>query len=335
MHCFRHALGKQRMAVASLLFLLAGGILGPQLSNATCDPLCLPHRLAWAGIPMTNGTTRSFFWPEDDSDEIYLTGNGIRITLDLQDLPRNRWHEVELQVNLTGDRMKDISGREGGGAYRVKCPSLSIDEARSCEGRHCSALSLGTNRASRWAFDCEAAPCGCPEFADCPSATEQHCSTVQLSEFSLLLDRPQAVFWRPESLEEIRVMWGANFEHSFNLGVEEDLLFKWIKVEVDLVEEEGTSGDRSCTLKVPQLNVSRTCSTVPATGSEMMFDSPNPLLLGLGCDLPPREAPVVTKPVAARAGGTSWAWISFLVIAIIVCIGVAVFFVVRRRNQNH
>ncbi|XP_047470000.1 uncharacterized protein LOC125025805 [Penaeus chinensis] len=127
-------------------------------------------------------------------------------------------------------------------------------------------------------------------------------------------------------------MWGAKFEHTFQLEVEEDSLFRWIKVEVDLVGEEGTTGDRSCTLKVPQLNMSVSCST--AIGSEMMFDSPHPLVLGLGCDLPPGEAGVATRPVAARAGGTFWAWISFLVIAVIVCIGVIVFFVVRRKNQN-
>ncbi|XP_063587634.1 uncharacterized protein LOC134764889 [Penaeus indicus] len=331
MHCFRHALRKQRMVTASFLCLLAGGILCPQPSNADCDPDCLPHRLTWVGIPMKNGTTRSFFWPEEDSGEIHLMGNGIRDQREFQDRPRNRWHECELQVNLTDDKMQDVSGRQGGGAYRVQCPSLSVDEKRSCEGRHCSSLGLGTNRATWWAFDCEAAPCGCPEFAGCPRTTEQRCTPVQLSEFGLLLDRPQKVFWWPETLEEVRIRWGDRLEHSFKLEVKEDSLFKWIKVEVELVEDEGTTGDRNCTLKVPQLDVSESCFRVPAAGFEMLFDSPHALVLGLGCDLPPGGA---TRPLAAKAAGTLWAWISFLVIAIIICIGVIVFFVVRKRNQN-
>ncbi|ROT60842.1 hypothetical protein C7M84_021516 [Penaeus vannamei] len=211
-----------------LLFLLAGGgIVGPQLSNAECDPHCIPHRFTSVGIPLTHGTTKSFFWPEDDVMDIYVDGNGIKLTPDLEHLPRDRWHEVEMEVNLTDDKMLDITGRHGGGAFRLSSPSLSIDEWRSCEGRF-------------W----------CPEFAECSHTTEQRCTPLQLVEFSLLLDRPQTVFWRPESLEKPRVIWGKRLEHSFELEVKEDLLFSWLRLEVVLVKG-GTAGRSSCTLKVP------------------------------------------------------------------------------------
>nr|XP_027236628.1 uncharacterized protein LOC113827882 isoform X2 [Penaeus vannamei] len=132
--------------------------------------------------------------------DIYVDGNGIKLTPDLEHLPRDRWHEVEMEVNLTDDKMLDITG--------------------------------------------------CPEFAECSHTTEQRCTPLQLVEFSLLLDRPQTVFWRPESLEKPRVIWGKRLEHSFELEVKEDLLFSWLRLEVVLVKG-GTAGRSSCTLKVP------------------------------------------------------------------------------------
>lgn len=333
MVCFRHALCKQRMLlVNSFLFLLAGGgIVGPQLSNAECDPHCIPHRFTSVGIPLTHGTTKSFFWPEDDVMDIYVDGNGIKLTPDLEHLPRDRWHEVEMEVNLTDDKMLDITGRHGGGAFRLSSPSLSIDEWRSCEGRFCSALAFGTSTASWWAFSCDAAPCGCPEFAECSHTTEQRCTPLQLVEFSLLLDRPQTVFWRPESLEKPRVIWGKRLEHSFELEVKEDLLFSWLRLEVVLVKG-GTAGRSSCTLKVPRLNVSQTCSAEIDT--EMMFDFRSPAVLALGCDLPPGEGGGDSHPVAARAGGGLWGWIALPVIAIIVCVGILAFVIARRRSEH-
>ncbi|ROT82175.1 hypothetical protein C7M84_024662 [Penaeus vannamei] len=286
-------------------------IVGPQLSNAECDPHCIPHRFTSVGIPLTHGTTKSFFWPEDDVMDIYVDGNGIKLTPDLEHLPRDRWHEVEMEVNLTDDKMLDITGRHGGGAFRLSSPSLSIDEWRSCEGRFCSALAFGTSTASWWAFSCDAAP-WCPEFAECSHTTEQ------------------------QSLEKPRVIWGKRLEHSFDLEVKEDLLFSWLRLEVVLVKG-GTAGRRSsCTLKVPRLNVSQTCSAEIDT--EMMFDFRSPAVLALGpspsfLNLTPFFLSPTPTPTA-RAGGGLWGWIALPVIAIIVCVGILAFVIARRRSEN-
>ncbi|XP_042875185.1 uncharacterized protein LOC122255286 isoform X2 [Penaeus japonicus] len=304
------------------------GISGPQLTDAACDPQCTPHRLARAGVPMRNGSTKTFWWPEEDSRELIVNGNGMRMSLNLQDPQRNQWHEIDLLVTLTDDIMEDWLGRQGGGKFSVHVPSLSVREEKSCVGRFCSSLILETDRASWWAFRCDGPPCGCPEFANCTRTAEQTCSMEQLTDFTLLLDRPQTVFWRPEVVERLNVRWGSRLQHELPLELKGDLLFEWMKAEVVLVDG-GTNGNRACTLNIPALNISKSCSDADS----MIFHSDVPLLLGFGCSRPPTALPL-DRPVTAGKSKGSWAWISFLVIAIIVGVGALVYFLVRRRNRS-
>ncbi|XP_042875176.1 uncharacterized protein LOC122255281 [Penaeus japonicus] len=309
--------GWQAIALACILLFFV-------TETTACDSNCQVHRLTYVGLPLKKTSSRIFWWPEDDVQELSLVGEGLEMALDLQEHQRNQWHEVKLEVEIEDERRGTLE------SYTIAIPTLAVRETRKCAQRSCESVGvgLGSNVSSLWALECSDRPCACFRNAKL-CATDRACSRYQLTGVGIPLDSPRKVFWQAESVEPLSLAWADGRNHSLDLRVNETLLAFWLEVDVrSRVLVRGSTTKYDCILEVASLGIQQDCSSTKDTDYEMRLTAPRPNVFGLGC---------TTSPAIESRPASKGRRYRFLMLLLIAPVGIAITIIalaiVRWRNR--
>ncbi|XP_047469844.1 uncharacterized protein LOC125025727 isoform X2 [Penaeus chinensis] len=281
------------------------------IDDSACDPGCQVHRLTYVGTPLRKDFSRIFWWPEADVEELTLAGEGLEMSLQIEEEQRNAWHEIEVKSEF---RDKDKRTLE---SYTVTIPSLGVNESRTCAHPDCSDTGVGvrTNISSLWALQCTVLPCDCRPYF--------------LTALGFPLDSSRKIFWSPSAGGELYFSWNNGRNHSLHLRGDRGSSSSWVEVEVrSRLRQRGGITHYACSLEVASLDIQEDCSSTKDTDYGMRVAAPRPSTLALGCD----EAPVIEVQTSKK--GRRNRFLMLLLIAPVgICIVIVAFVIVRWRNR--
>nr|XP_027207881.1 uncharacterized protein LOC113801260 [Penaeus vannamei] len=145
-----------RRVMGLLCLLLVLALEADAIDDTACDPGCQVHRFTSVGTPLTKDISRIFWWPEGDVEELSLVGEGLEVSVAIEEEQRNMWHEIEVKAEVEDVRRRLES-------YSVIIPSLGVNESRICTHPDCGAMGVGVKSSisSLWALQCSVLPCDC------------------------------------------------------------------------------------------------------------------------------------------------------------------------------
>ncbi|ROT82174.1 hypothetical protein C7M84_024661 [Penaeus vannamei] len=136
-----------RRVMGLLCLLLVLALEADAIDDTACDPGCQVHRFTSVGTPLTKDISRIFWWPEGDVEELSLVGEGLEVSVAIEEEQRNMWHEIEVKAEVEDDIYLSES-------YSVIIPSLGVNESRICTHPDCGAMGVGVKSSisSLWAL---------------------------------------------------------------------------------------------------------------------------------------------------------------------------------------
>ncbi|XP_037780932.1 uncharacterized protein LOC119577254 [Penaeus monodon] len=264
-----------RAVALACCVLLARSREADARDDSACDPGCQVHRLNSVGTPLTLAFSRIFWWPESDVEELALAGEGLEMSVRLEEEQRNAWHEIEVKAAFKDKDKRTLE------SYTVTIPSLGVNESRTCAHPDCGTRGVGvrTNISSLWALQCTVLPCDCHHNAKYCEG-KRDCRQYYLTELGFPLDSSRKIFWSPTAHGELHFNWNNGKNQSLALRGDRSSSSSWVEVEVrSRVKQRGGITHYVCSLEVASLNILEDCSSTADTDYGMRVAAPRPSTL--------------------------------------------------------
>ncbi|XP_069985341.1 uncharacterized protein [Penaeus vannamei] len=311
-----------RRVMGLLCLLLVLALEADAIDDTACDPGCQVHRFTSVGTPLTKDISRIFWWPEGDVEELSLVGEGLEVSVAVEEEQRNMWHEIEVKAEVEDVRRRLES-------YSVIIPSLGVNESRICTHPDCGAMGVGVKSSisSLWALQCSVLPCDCRHNAKyCEGRRD--CRTYYLTALGFPLDSPRKIFWSPRTGGGLTFSWGEEKDQSFGLKVDRSSSSTWVEVDVhSRVRLRGGTTRYDCSLEIASIDILKDCSSTKDSHHGMKMVAPIPSTFALDCD----KAPEVEVHVSKKARRNRFLLL-LLIAPVAIAIAVIAFAIVRWRN---